>query len=167
MHPGAYGGDSTDAPTRIVFNEPSGGARILHENGLGEFETRVLLFDLLDDLNAAVRGAAGWDGDRYQLIESGSSNVLLWASVWDSESDADEFAELISRAMSRRYGDSDPPADRRSFVLQGRRVAVERAELDGRHMVLLEDRPESATARLLTPASVRLEEMPATANLVR
>ena len=166
MHHDAYG-DSTDAPTRVVFAPRGGNVDVIHENGLGEFEIRVLLFDHLEDQNAAVRGAAGWDGDRYQLVRSGSSNALLWATVWDTESDADEFAELISRALSRRYGDSAPPADRRSFVLQGRRVVVERAELDGRPMVFVEDRPESVSARMLAPAMVSLEAMPATANMVR
>lgn len=165
MHMRAYGGDSTDAPTRVVLPDISGD-EVLYENGLGEFETRVLLFEHLEDQPAAVRGAAGWDGDRFRLVARGGENALVWASVWDTAEDADEFAALIARALARRYGDSAPPDDQRTFTRAGRRVTVTRVELDGRPGVIVEDVPARVTGRLVDPAAIRLEEMPATASVV-
>jgi len=165
MHPGAYG-DTIDAPTRVIFGD-SAGSDAMYENGLGEFETRVLLFEHLGDQNAAVRGAAGWDGDRFQLFERGGADAVAWVSVWDTENDAAEFAELITDALARRYGQEDLPDDARSFSANGRRVTVSRAESDGRPLVLVEDVAATVSGRLLDLSAVRLEESPATVNVIR
>lgn len=159
MHHDAYG-DSTDAPTRIVFPNAGASENLMFENGLGEFEMRVLLFVLLGDQNAAVRGAAGWDGDRFRVYRRGNSDALFWASVWDTEADADEWAELVADAIARRYGESKLPAGERStFVRAGRRVTVTRVEVDGRPMVIMQDVPAGERGELVSPQSLRLEEL--------
>ena len=31
-----------------------------------------------------MRGAAGWDGDRYMLIKTPRGDAIAWVSVWDN-----------------------------------------------------------------------------------
>jgi len=41
--------------------------------------------------------ASGWGGDRFEVWESAGQAVVLVATVWDSESDAREFASALPR----------------------------------------------------------------------
>ncbi len=158
MHPGAFG-DSIDAPTRVVLPPPATGT-VIREDNLGEFETRILIFEHLQDQAAAVRGAAGWDGDRYVIATVPGGDAFVWASVWDTENDAEEFASEISQTFARRYGERNPSRDAREFTLDGRRVSVTRFAVDGRPMVLLEDRPAGFATRLIDPSAITLTELP-------
>ncbi len=165
MHPHAFG-DSIDAPTRVVL-PALGSGTLLREDNLGEFEMRIMIFEHLQDQNAAVRGAAGWDGDRYVLAAVPGGDALAWASVWDSEQDADEFASEISRTLARRYGERNPSPAARSFTLAGRTIAVSRFAVDGRPMVLVDDRPTGFTGDLIDATEIRLEDLPGFLNAVR
>jgi hypothetical protein len=60
--------------------------------------------------------AAGWDGDRWELWENGGQSVLLLLTVWDSASDATEFAE----ALATRDDLSWKVAEDRVAVVAGR-----------------------------------------------
>ncbi|HXF96763.1 MAG TPA: hypothetical protein VNI61_11750 [Gemmatimonadales bacterium] len=127
-----------DAPTGLAF-EAEAGRRALYEDGLGEFEIRVLFMVLLGDSleSEAPRLAAGWDGDRYLVLDAGSggsqgSHAFVWYSVWDSEADAREFAEGLHRAWMRR------PA-----VPAGRRYEIWIGEVEGMPAVRLVDAPEA------------------------
>ena len=40
--------------------------------------------------------ATGWDGDRWALVRSGGRSVVVLATVWDSETDAQEFEAAIA-----------------------------------------------------------------------
>jgi hypothetical protein len=158
MHERAYG-DSLDAPTRIVLPDARAGEDVIYENGLGEFEMRVMLYVHLDDHGSAFRGAAGWDGDRFRVYRSGNSDALFWASVWDTDEDADEFAEIAANAIARRYGErSLPAAERGTFVRSGRRVTISRAAVEGRPMVIVEDVPASMRGGLVSLEGIRLAE---------
>jgi hypothetical protein len=108
LHPERSFGPDLDEPTRLVFvtATPEGWEEV-HADGLGEFEIRILLEELLGDRAAAEREAAGWDGDRYRLLSRGDEEVLMWTSVWDAPADATEFEAAVSRALRARYGD-DP-----------------------------------------------------------
>ncbi len=80
MHPERFL-DSLDVPTRVVLPKPDG-ASVVYENDLGEFETRLLLYQSLGDIGAAARGAAGWGGDRYYVVKMPQGEGLTWLSVW-------------------------------------------------------------------------------------
>lgn len=59
-------------------------------NCLGEFQTSILL----KRLRSGRRAAEGWDGDRYEVFQHTDGRLaLVSVSVWDSEKDAQQFAE--------------------------------------------------------------------------
>ena len=72
-----------------------------------------------------MRGAAGWDGDRYQVVAVDGEQVLNWLTVWDSADEAREFAAAVARFSAPT----------------GRRWVAEVTTLDGRPVVLVEQRP--------------------------
>jgi len=73
----------------------------IYEDVMGEFMTGQLL-NLLDDRNEQQRGAAGWDGDKVKVFRRGSD--LAWVGLWvfDSETDAIEYAGAFSKTVALR-----------------------------------------------------------------
>jgi len=126
LHPERYA--AGDQPTELAFAPGAIADTVRYEDGLGEFETRLLLQQLLGDETQAASFAAGWDGDRYQVVRG---DALVWYSVWDDAPAADRFAAGLARAWQRRR------ADQRT----GRRSEVKRLEIDGRPGVRLVDAP--------------------------
>ena len=140
LHPEKYLDSLPDLPTTVTLPVPRGGS-VVHEDDLGEFETRLLLFQHLGDEATAVRGAAGWDGDRYQLLAIDGGQALVWASVWDSADEAAEFRTLLARAR--------PP-------VAGRVRRITSATVDGRAVVCYEDAAAGVSRPLLACDGVRL-----------
>ncbi|MFM8567047.1 MAG: hypothetical protein ACKOCV_05120 [Gemmatimonadota bacterium] len=128
LHPEKFLDSIPDRPTRIRLGAPRRGS-VVHEDNLGEFETRLFLYQQLRDEAVAVRGAAGWDGDRYQVIAVDGGQAISWLTVWDDPAEAAEFASLLGRVVA--------PA--------GRRWVVEVTTLAGRPVVLAEQRPAAMT----------------------
>lgn len=124
LHPERYRGD--DQPVRFTFPTTPG---LVYQDGLGEFEIRILLTVLTGSEAAARTGALGWDGDQYGVFEAeADAHALVWWTVWDHERLADRFAGLLGQEWAGRVA-----ADR-SFT-------VERLTLDGRPAVRLVDAP--------------------------
>jgi hypothetical protein len=94
LHPERFTG-RRDAPTGVALAVE--GRTSLYENGLGEFETRVLLEELAGP--DAADAAAGWDGDRYALL-GGGGEALVWATVWDDEASRDRFVGTLRPALA-------------------------------------------------------------------
>ena len=138
LHPERFLDSVPDLPTRITLGAPRAGT-LLHEDNLGEFETRLLLFAHLQDEAAAVRGAAGWDGDRYQVIQTSAGPAFAWVTVWDSAEEATEFATLLQRAIAARHGTG----------IASRRITIETVTVAGRPAVRYEDFPGAIRAREL------------------
>lgn len=167
LHEGAYFGPQRDAPLRVVLPPLAGGARATYENDLGEFETRLLLFQHLRDQNGAIRGAAGWGGDRYALVSTPRGEGLVWVTVWDTPVDAAEFNDMLGQVVERRYATRAAPAATagatpgsgaatRSHTAAGRTVAVTTGEVQGRPAVLYVDVPAGASTSLLDLAKVAI-----------
>jgi hypothetical protein len=51
----------------------------------------------------AERAAAGWDGGRYTAAESDKGTVVAAMTVWDSETEARQATEILSRWLPARY----------------------------------------------------------------
>ena len=127
LHPERYA--AGDEPTELAFGPPAPDT-VRFEDGLGEFETRLLLQQQLGDETEAALLAAGWDGDRYEVLGP-SSEALVWYSVWDDVRAADRFAAGLERVWQRR----------RTGEPTGRRSEVKRLDIDGRPGVRLVDAP--------------------------
>ncbi|HEY6199412.1 MAG TPA: hypothetical protein VI231_12430 [Candidatus Binatia bacterium] len=115
LHPEKYFSDP-DPPTRVDFGDlaalfPADWKEI-ESNVLGEFMTRVLFEQHLpkDDARTA---AEGWDGDRLVAYARGAEVAFVWATVWDSESDAEEFIQAYSRLAAKRSPGAYYYAERR------------------------------------------------------
>jgi len=120
MHPERFLEGSVDAPTDVRFRgEAPPGWALVHTDDLGEMETRVLLREFLPDREAADRAAAGWDGDRFRLLDTPSGEAFVWVSVWDSERDALQFESAVRSAMTARYDGDPASAGRQLRVLRG------------------------------------------------
>lgn len=148
-----------DDPTVVTLPPVPG--RVLYENDLGEFETRLFLYEHLKDRDAAYRGAAGWDGDRFVLFESGRGEGLAWVSVWDTSVDAAEFFDLVDTSILKRFDNvkpSEATQTTRVYSARGRTIAVTAGDVGGRPVVLYVDVPAGASVRVLDLAKVTLEE---------
>ncbi len=120
LHPERFAPGQEDMPTLVWFGDalPDGWTEVLTDD-LGELETRLLLREFLSSRQEADRGAAGWDGDRFRLLDGPNGESLLWVTVWDTDRDAREFETAVREALTRRY-DGDPrTADRELRVTRG------------------------------------------------
>jgi hypothetical protein len=126
LHPDRFA--AGDEPTELAFGPAPDTLRF--EDGLGEFETRLLLQQHLGDEAQAASLATGWDGDRYQVLGP-DGEALVWYSVWDDAAAADRFAAGLERAWQTRRADGRT----------ARRSESKRIEIDGRPGVRLVDAP--------------------------
>ncbi len=145
--PAKYLDSVPDLPTRITLAAPRGGT-LIHEDNLGEFETRLFLYQHLNDIPLAASGASGWDGDRYQLVSTRAGEGIAWLTVWDSAVEAAEFRDLMERTVERRF--AVPPrsggtGDTRQWTARGRRIVLVALTIAGRPAVIFEDLPSGAT----------------------
>ena len=169
LHAEAYD-DPVDMPTRIELPPPRPG-KVIYQNDLGEFETRLLLFQWGRDQNAAVRAAAGWDGDRYVLFETPQGTGVAWLTVWDTPVDAVEFFDVADAALARRFRDlraGRVSAQERRYSGGDRVMRLTATEVQGRPAVLFVDVPRGERSdEVLDLSRVRLTEAPAPASVTR
>jgi hypothetical protein len=159
LHPSAFFG-KRDVPTTITL-PPLKGVVGTYQNTLGEFETRLFLFQHLKEQTDAVRGAAGWDGDRYVLFNTTGGDGIAWATVWDSQTDASEFYDLLGTVIKNRYnveGNGETGAVVRTFTAAGRSIQISTSEVGGRPVVLYVDVPAGANANVLDLSQLKLEQ---------
>ena len=144
-----------DAPTTVTF--PAGAS--LHEQVMGEFGTRLFVYQHGRDNGAAIGAARGWDGDRYRVISTPRGNALVWAIVWDSAVDAAQFVDAVGEAMGRRYRTSAPTLSAsgvRTYTGAARTVVITPREINGRTVVLFVDVPTGVSPALVDPARITL-----------
>jgi hypothetical protein len=124
LHPEKYLGkrarggklEGIDTPTAIDLGplEPGGGWKEADRDTVGEMALGVLFRDTAKDARAA---AAGWDGDTFAAFEQddGRKLALVWASTWDTEKDAREFAAAYAGFQAKKFAlegkDAAAPAD--------------------------------------------------------
>lgn len=156
MHTRAYFNDR-DVPTQVTLPAPRVG-RSRYQNNLGEFETRLFLYEHMRDQGAAVRGAAGWDGDRYMVVAMPRGDALVWVTVWDTPVDAAEFTEAVDRALGRRFSRERvrDVEGGRVYPAGEREVTVWGGDVGGKAVVVYTDAP-SGTGLLIAPRSIKLQ----------
>jgi Zn-dependent peptidase ImmA (M78 family) len=123
LHPDRY--RDGDPPVGLAFPAR---ADVLYQDGLGEFETRVLLTQLSGNESVGVAGALGWAGDRYAVLSADPGDALVWWTLWDTPEAGQRFAQLLEK---------DWPARTRP----GRRAEITSQEVGARPAVRLVDAP--------------------------
>lgn len=104
LHPEKY--LSRDEPT-IVTVPPltdtlGSGWHLVEAETLGEFQTGLYLVQQVDQATADV-ASEGWDGDQYALYVKDEAQVLVFATVWDSPADREEFYAAYSGYAEGKY----------------------------------------------------------------
>jgi hypothetical protein len=136
LHPDqAYFG-TRKVPLAITLPPPPGGAsKVRYSNDMGEFDTRLFLFQHLNDQAAAIRGAAGWAGDRYEIVDTPKGPALVWLTVWSTPVAAGQFHDQLLQTITARYG-AHPT----------RVASATPVEIGGRPSVLYVDAPAGTQA---------------------
>ncbi len=111
LHPAKYG---TDEPVEVTL--PSDLARRMGagwatqvRDTLGELQLRLWLQDAGGQTGAlASKAAAGWGGDRIELLQGPNGTwALVIQTTWDSEGDAAEFSDAAKATIRKLGGAGD------------------------------------------------------------
>jgi hypothetical protein len=147
LHDSAFFAATRDVPTVVTLPELPGS---VHATSLGEFGTRLFLYNFSKDVNSSASAAAGWDGDRVVALGTGPGAGYAWVTAWDTPFDAAEFASAAGAAIAKRYRDSTATttADVRRFNVPGRSVTIQIAKVSGRDVVVVRDTPGASDVRL-------------------
>lgn len=159
IHPAAFF-VNRDAPTRVNLGALSN-ATASYDNDLGEFETKLFLFEHLKDQNEAVRGASGWDGDRYAVLSTPQGPGIAWLTVWDSPVEAGEFFHIAGQAVEKRFkvkADAGGSNTDKSYSTAARSIRLTAAEVSGRSVVIYVDVPRGANTSVIQTGQVRLTQ---------
>ena len=159
IHPVAFF-VNRDNPTRVSLGTLSNATKV-YDNDLGEFETRLFLFQQLNDQNEAVRGATGWDGDRYAVVNTPQGQGIVWLTVWDSQVEAGEFFHITGQAIEKRYSTKAAAGSTdlvKKYSGGGRSLQLSTLEIQGRPVVIYVDVPAGANVNIINPAQVTLKQ---------
>ncbi len=157
LHARAYFNER-DVSTRVTLPAPRIG-RDRYQNNLGEFETRIFLYEHARDQSSAVRGAAGWDGDRYMVVETPRGEALVWVTVWDTPVEAAEFTEVLDRAIGRRFDGEHmrETGGGKRYEVADREVSWWGGDIGGRAVVIYTD-AAAGTGEIIVPSRIQLEQ---------
>lgn len=156
MHPEKL--ENPDPPVGITLPRPSSGS-VVYENGLGEFETRLLLHQQVKDVRESSRAATGWGGDRYMVVKTGGGAAMVWLTVWDSQFDAAEFRFVMAQAIEKKLGlkaGAGGTGDVLRFSGKGRSVELVSATVQGKQALLYVDAPMGSGSRFIDLSRVKL-----------
>ena len=103
LHPERYA--RGDRPAAITF-APGEGARVLHEDALGELEIRLMGATLAERGTVSYQPPLGWAGDRYRVVAAPEGPALVWYLAFDDAPSAERFRAGIGKRMEaiRRPG---------------------------------------------------------------
>lgn len=114
IHPDKY--IAGEQPLTLEIPDVTGiagsGWQLVEDGTIGEFGIGELLSRYVSNQQAR-EAAVGWGGDRACYYEDAAGrSLLIMQLAWDSQTDADEFAEAMGLSLENRYG--------AAFNLQGR-----------------------------------------------
>jgi hypothetical protein len=158
MHADAYFGGHPEKPVSITLPAPRG-ATSTYQNDMGEFETRVFLFQHLKDQNASVLAADGWSGDRYMILHTPHGDGIAWVTAWRSAVDAGEFRTAMQKVFTARFPKLQATegaqgthlvANKRSMVLTG-------GDVNGHPVIVYVDVPEGDRTDVLDLSKMEIK----------
>ena len=156
LHTTAYFGTPPDEPTVVSLPAPRGATKV-YENDIGEFGTRLFLYQHLKDEQTAARGAMGWDGDRFVIVKNASGKGIIWVSVWDSTLEAAEFSDVMVRATTKRTGMAErgEPGGGATIRAKGRTITIFPRIISGRAVIVYSDQPDGMSG-VIDPTAIKL-----------
>ncbi len=113
-----------DLPKRVPISRlPSafGSYKKLADDQAGEFSVRILN-QQLRPADSTLEAAAGWGGDAYRSYSNGKNDFVIWLTVWDSTTDAKQFAGLMQDLPGGKQRTRDGRYS--GFTLKGSKVTV-------------------------------------------
>ena len=156
LHTSAYFGAPPDEPSTVTLPAPKGATRV-YENGLGEFGTRLFLYQHLKDMQDAARGGTGWDGDRYVVVQGAGGRGIVWASVWDTNLEAAEFSDMLARATAKRTGSAETTVSGgASFAAKGRTTRIIGRPVGDRTLIVFSDLPDAMSGGVIDAAAIKV-----------
>jgi hypothetical protein len=156
LHTPAYFGKTSDEPSVVTLPAPRGATKT-SDNTLGEFGTRLFLFQHLNDIQDAARGAAGWDGDRYMVVQGAGGRGIVWASLWDTALEAAEFSDMAARATAKRTGAGEASIPRGvSFTIKGRTTRIVARAVGDRTLIVYSDLPDAMSGGVIDAAAIKV-----------
>jgi hypothetical protein len=99
---------------------------------LGELMVRVLFQQFFSEEEGKMV-ADGWDGDRFVAFRRGEEVSFIWATVWDSSKDAEEFFEKYQEILSKKYRGSEV-AGSYTYIEQRDRLVIVVEGLEKAHV---------------------------------
>src|SRR6266567_274965 len=77
--------------------------RMVGSGVLGELDTRIMLEQWGSDHSEAMRTAAGWSGDQWQLVEKDGRAAIVLKSTWETPESAKAFYSSYTRGLRTRF----------------------------------------------------------------
>jgi hypothetical protein len=153
LHPDKYlEGEVGEEVTVIDPGETLGGEWATTDlNAFGEYIISSLLVSENVDSGDAEDAAEGWNGDAYTVAGSSEDSAVVWASSWDSDDDAEEFAETLVQRESDRLVEDAEDADGTWTIASSDQVVL--VHLEGDEVVYTQA-PDEAGARTLLEAQL-------------
>ena len=157
LHESAYFGSHPEVPVSITIPELLG-ATSGYQNDMGEFETRLFLFQHLKDQNASIQAAQGWAGDRYLILKTPHGEGLAWVTVWQSAVDAGEFRTAMQKVFTARYPNVQATEGPQGthLIASGRSMLLTGGDVDGHAVILYVDVPQGDKTDVLDLSKIRL-----------
>ena len=157
LHTDAYFAATPDEPSVVTLPAPRGATKV-YENNLGEFGARLLLYQHLKDETLAARAAAGWDGDRYMVVQGPGGRGIVWTSVWDTPLEAAEFSDALTRATAKRTGTAEHSvgAGGATFAWKGRTISILPHSVGDRALIVYSDLPDAMSGGVIDAAAIRI-----------
>lgn len=107
LHPEKYAAGEEPVAVKLPdLAQTLRGWSLVHENTLGELNTRIYLEHVLP-IAYAVPAGEGWGGDRYQVLQDSQGRLALaLQTVWDTPEDAEEFMDTYRYYVQTQAGGS-------------------------------------------------------------
>lgn len=164
LHTGSFFSPERRAPLAIAFAKPSGGT-VRYDDNFGEFETRILLLQFLQQQNASIQTAAGWAGDRYEVIKFPSGDGVAWLTLWNTTFQSGEFGSDLEAIVARRFNNpasKDTPLGKVYDLPNRRTVTIWGGTVAGHAAVLYTDLPTGISASAVRADKAHITACPAT-----
>ena len=158
LHEGAYFGSNAERPVTITLPELKG-ATSTYQNDMGEFETRLFLFQHLKDQNASILAAQGWAGDRYATLRTPHGDGLAWITVWRTAVDAGEFRTAMQKVFTARYPNvqATEGAQGTHLIASGRSMVLSGGDVNGHSVIVYVDVPAADRADVIDMSKIEIK----------